>query len=352
MTRAAAPPGLDPAALQRWWDGELGDDPATALTGPLTASLIAGGKSNLTYRVGDGARTWVLRRPPLGHVLATAHDMAREHRVISALAPTAVPVPATHALCEDADVLGAPFYVMADVPGTPYRTAAQLAPLGAERTRTLAGAMVDVLARLHQVDPDSVGLGNFGRIEGFLPRQVRRWRQQMAASATGELVGEQALAHRLESGAAEAERVAVPGIVHGDYRLDNLLVAQRDGRDEVTAVLDWEMATLGDTLTDVALMVLYHRLAAMAPGAVADASTAPGFPDEHEVLERYAAASGRDLAALGFHLGLASYKLAAILQGIHYRHLHGQTVGAGFDRVGELVEPLLEAGLEALTTPD
>ncbi|WP_231123586.1 phosphotransferase family protein [Nocardioides sambongensis] len=339
-------PGLAPAVLTRWWRDHLGGEPATALAGGLRASLIAGGKSNLTYRVGDGSRTWVVRRPPLGHVLATAHDMGREHRVMSALAPTPVPVPATYALCEDTSVLGATFYVMADVEGTPYRTAAELGALGAGRTRAIADRMVDVLADLHRVDPASVGLDDFGRVEGFLPRQVRRWRQQMESSRTRDLPAARELADRLAAGADAAAALGSAGIVHGDYRLDNLLV---DARDEVAAVLDWEMATLGDTLTDVALLVLYNRLATLAPGLVADAASAPGFPGEEEILERYATATGRDLAGLGFHLGLASYKLAAILEGIHYRYLHGQTVGAGFDRVGEVVEPLLLAGLDALS---
>ncbi|TYL45224.1 phosphotransferase family protein [Nocardioides sp. BGMRC 2183] len=339
-------PGLAPAVLTRWWREHLDHDPATTLAGGLRATLIAGGKSNLTYRVGDGSRTWVVRRPPLGHVLATAHDMAREHRVMTALADTPVPVPATHALCEDTGVLGAPFYVMADVEGTPYRTAAELGALGAARTRGVAERMVDVLAELHRVEPAAVGLGDFGRVEGFLPRQVRRWRQQMEASRTQESSAATELADRLTDGVEAAAALGVPGIVHGDYRLDNLLV---DAGDDVVAVLDWEMATLGDTLTDVALLVLYNRLAAVAPGMVADACEAPGFPGEEEILERYATAVGRDLAGLGFHLGLASYKLAAILQGIHYRYLRGQTVGEGFDRVGEVVEPLLATGLDALT---
>ncbi|MFW6774098.1 phosphotransferase family protein [Nocardioides sp. CPCC 205120] len=338
-------PGLDPVALTAWWRTALADDPATGLAGDLGGSLVAGGKSNLTYRVGDGTRTWIVRRPPLGHVLATAHDMAREHRVMTALAPTAVPVPATYALCTDDTVLGAPFYVMADVAGTPYRTADQLAPLGPERTRRISEELVDTLAALHAVVPEEVGLADFGRPEGFLVRQVRRWSTQLERSRSRELPAADELRRRLEGAVEEAAAGTHPGIVHGDYRLDNALV---DDTGAVAAVIDWEMATLGDTLTDVALMVLYGRLAEVAPGAVADAGRAPGFLDEDAILDRYATALGTDLRALDVHLGLAAFKLAVILEGIHYRHQRGQTVGEGFADVGAVVVPLLQMGLAAL----
>lgn len=348
-TRDPHPPGLDPAALTAWWRSALDKgDTALAGDGDLTAELIAGGKSNLTYRVSDGARTWVVRRPPLGHVLATAHDMPREHRVMTALADTAVPVPRTHALCEDEAVLGAPFYVMDDVAGTPYRTAAQLEPLGADRVRRISEGMVDTLATLHEVDPAAVGLADFGRAEGFLARQVGRWGKQMAASRTRDLPAADELHARLSERVEAVAAVSTGGVVHGDYRLDNILT---DEQDRPAAVVDWEMATLGDTLTDVALLVVYDRLATLIPGVVADATTAPGFLSEEEILQRYAAArdgrADRGLADLGFHVGLAAYKLAAILEGIHYRHQHGQTVGEGFDRVGDAVHPLLDAGLGA-----
>ncbi|MBR7742498.1 phosphotransferase family protein [Phycicoccus sp. BSK3Z-2] len=345
----SAVPGLDPAALTAWWRRTLGDDPATALAGDrdLAVAHIAGGKSNLTYRVGDGARTWVVRRPPLGHVLATAHDMPREHRVMAALAGTDVHVPATYALCEDESVVGAPFYVMADVSGRPYRTARELSALGPERTRVVSERMVDTLAALHRVDPTAVGLADFGRPDGFLERQVRRWRGQMERSLTTERPLEARLGEALAAGVEQAQAQARPGIVHGDYRLDNCLT---DDGDRIAAVIDWEMATLGDTLTDVALLVLYGRLADVAPGAVADAVRAPGHLSEAEMLQRYAAACGIgvDDLDLGFRVALAAYKLAAILEGIHHRYLAGQTVGDGFEGVGAVVDPLLEAGLAAL----
>ncbi len=335
-------PGLDLAAWARWFEGVA----AGSLAGPVRARLLAGGKSNLTYEVSDGRHWWVVRRPPLGHVLATAHDMVREHTVITALAPTAVPVPATFGLCTDPDVIGAPFYVMERVPGVAYRRAAQLAPLGPERTAQLGERVVDVLAALHALDPAAVGLQGFGRPEGFLERQVRRWGRQLEGSRSRELAGARELHERL---AARVPAQQATSVVHGDYRLDNLLV---DEREEIRAVVDWEMSTLGDPLTDVALMVVYDALPDLGEAAiVADASRAPGYPGAAAVLERYAERSGRDLSQMGFYLGLGFFKLAVVLEGIHYRHSHGQTLGEGFDRVGDAVQPLLAAGLQALADP-
>ncbi len=346
-------PGFDADAFRRWYD----DVRPGELAGPVTAAVIAGGKSNLTYRVTDGATTFVVRRPPLGHVQATAHDMAREHTVMAALADSDVPVPRMSARCDDADVMGAPFYVMEDVAGTAYRSAAQLAPLGAAATAGLARAMVEVLARLHAVSPGEVGLDGLGRPTGFLERQVRRWGRQLEGSATRPLPDAEALLARLAAAvpAGDADRdLATAGIVHGDYRLDNLMCVVDPRHSEqpgqpVRAVVDWEMATLGDPLTDVALLLVYDDLPRSTGGGalVADASTAPGYPDRDAQLAAYVAAGGRDVGDLGFHLGLAYLKIAVILEGIHHRHLAGQTVGDGFDRVGDAVEPLLAAGLTA-----
>ena len=330
-------PGLDLDRFRAWFDGACPGE----VTGPLVARMIPGGKSNLTYVVGDGRGEWVVRRPPLGHVLATAHDMTREHRVMTALRDTDVPVPRTYGLCEDDSVLGAPFYVMERVHGTPYRTAAELTALGPDRTEAISRRSVQTLATLHSVDPAAVGLADFGRPEGFLERQVRRWGKQLDASRSRELAGADELRDLLAAG-IPAEQP--PAIVHGDYRLDNLLI---DESDRITAVLDWEMATLGDPVTDVALMLVYGRLGAL-DAAVADASSAPGFLSEEATVALYAEHSGRDLSAIGFYLGLASFKLAVILEGIHYRYTQGQTVGEGFDSVGAAVEPLVAAGITAL----
>lgn len=339
------PEGLDLTALRTWLDAEAPD----LLGADLDASLVTGGKSNLTYVVTDGSHDVIVRRPPLGHVLATAHDMAREHRVITALAGTDVPVPRTHGLCEDLGVIGAPFYVMERVPGTAYARATQLEALGADRTRAVTERMVDVLAELHAVDPASVGLADFGRPEGYLERQVRRWKKQLDSSRSRELPGMDELIARLES--------TIPAggdgtIVHGDYRLDNLLVQPTGDGDEVTAVLDWEMSTLGDPLTDVAVLLAYQQLAEVAPagvgaGMVTDAAKADGYISRSDALQRYAAASGRDVSDIDFHLALAFFKLAVILEGIHYRHSQGQTLGEGFEGIGAFIEPLVQAGLHA-----
>ncbi|MEU5916501.1 phosphotransferase family protein [Streptomyces sp. NPDC047141] len=335
---SAPPPGLDPERLRRHLDRER----PGLVSGPLEARLIEGGRSNLTYAVTDGAGRWVVRRPPLGHVLATAHDMRREHRVISALHTTDVPVPGTVLLCEDESVLGAPFYVMEFVDGTPYRSARQLAPLGPERTRAAVLGLVDTLVDLHAVDPEAVGLGDFGRPEGFLDRQLRRWGKQLAASRGRELPGIEEL-HAALGRALPAS--PPPTVVHGDYRLDNVLVG---GDDRIRAVLDWEMSTLGDPLTDLGLLVMYSTPLDLPNSPISTTATAPGHPSAAELAERYAARSGRDTSALAWYTAFAWFKLAVILEGIHYRWTLGQTVGEGFDRIGELVPVFIEHGLTTL----
>jgi len=289
-------------------------------------------------------RALVARLEPVRESLFPWYDLVKEARVIEALGKrTDVAVPTIVGREEDPELLGAPFYVMEKVDGVPYRYAAELAPLGPERTRTISEGLVDTLGALHQVDPATVGLADFGRPEGFLARQVSRWKKQIDASWNRDLPAADELYTRL---AADVPTESATGIVHGDYRLDNVLT---DDRDRPAAVIDWEMATLGDPLTDLALMVVYGRLGALLQGnAVADATSAPGFLTEDEIIARYATHSDRDLSRFGFYLGLAAYKLAAILEGIHYRHLHGQTVGEGFADIGGAIHPLLDTGLTAL----
>ena len=335
-------PGLDLERFREWYDGQRPGE----IQGELSATLITGGKSNLTYEVTDGAFSWIVRRPPLGHVQATAHDMGREFTAMSALAGTDVPVPQTYAHCADDSVLGAPFYVMEKVDGVAYRRAKELDELGAGRTAAIAGRLVEVLAALHAVDPDEVGLKEFGRPQGFLERQVRRWGQQLEGSKTREHPDADELHRRLT---AQVEGVAddsAVGIVHGDYRLDNCLVG---ADDRIHAVVDWEMATLGDTRTDVALMLVYETLGASAGGdLVSDVAKAEGWPDTQQQLAAYAESSGSQPGDMGFHLALAYFKLAVILEGIHYRYLQGQTVGEGFDRIGEGFDLIIAAGLHAI----
>ncbi|MEV3889334.1 phosphotransferase family protein [Streptomyces griseoincarnatus] len=332
------PPGLDLDRLRELLERER----PGLLGGPLSGRLIEGGRSNLTYTVTDGAGTWVVRRPPLGHVLATAHDMKREHRVISALHPTRVPVPRPVLLCEDEEVLGAPFYVMEYVEGTPYRTAGQLAPLGPGRTRTAVLNLVDTLVDLHAVDPAEVGLADFGRPEGFLDRQLRRWGKQLDASRNRELAGIDELHAAL---GRELPVSPAPTVVHGDYRLDNALISDDES---VRAVLDWEMSTLGDPLTDLGLLVMYSSPLGMPDSPVSTTAEAPGHPTPAELIERYAARSGRDVSSVSWYTAFAWFKLAVILEGIHYRYTLGQTVGAGFDRIGDLVPVFIEHGLTIL----
>jgi aminoglycoside phosphotransferase (APT) family kinase protein len=286
----------------------------------------------------------VLRRPPLGHVLATAHDMAREHRVISALAGSPVPVPAVVVACADPGVLGAPFYLMQRVEGDVVRTEQQLLAVPEPAREPLAHHLVDTLAALHAVDPAGVGLADFGRPEGFLDRQVRRWGQQLQASRSREVEGIDELHAALGAAVPTTQRDT---IVHGDYRLDNLLIGPGQ---RITAVLDWEMATLGDPLTDVGLLLVYwggrrgQGLGAVAgtPGSV------PGYPDGDALARRYAAAGGLDLSPLPWYVAFGFFKLAVVLEGIHYRYTQGQTVGAGFDTIGAVVPGLVAAGRAAL----
>jgi aminoglycoside phosphotransferase (APT) family kinase protein len=310
----------------------------------LRAELIQGGKSNLTYRLTDGSHDWVLRRPPLGHVLATAHDMAREYRVMSALTPTPVPVPAMVTLCEDPAVIGAPFYVMEYVEGSILRRTRDTDKLDDRQRTALAHRLIDTLADLHEVDPAEVGLGDFGHPDGFLERQVRRWTQQLERSRSREIPGIDDLSGELATNIPVSQRASV---VHGDYRLDNVLV----GPDQqIMAVLDWEMATLGDPLCDLGLLPVYAAPAPGVAGIVSDGmGPHNGFPSIESLVRRYADRSGLDVSHLSWYTALGYYKLAVICEGIHYRYATGQTVGPGFDKIGTIVEPLVSAGQHILT---
>jgi aminoglycoside phosphotransferase (APT) family kinase protein len=318
------------------------------VAGPLTGTLIQGGKSNLTYVVGDGAQTWVVRRPPLGHVLSTAHDMSREFTVMTALGPTEVPVPRTVAICRDPEVLGAPFYVMEHVAGAVYRTGGSAAALGRDRFHAIMRQLASVLADLHAQDPASIGLADFGRPDGYLERQLRRWARQLDSSRNRPLEGidelHAKLVRRLPAGKSGG------GVVHGDYRLDNVIVG---GDDRIAAVLDWEMATLGDPLTDLGLLLMYWRLMTLGLGTFGDQLPADA-PTAAQLTGWYADRAGQhgrqpaDLADLGWYEAFACYKLAVILEGIHFRYVAGQTVGDGFKGVGAMVPALVTIGHDIL----
>jgi len=347
-TPTHALPGLDLPAVAAWLDRA---NPGL-LAGPPSAQLVAGGRSNLTYILDDGSRRMVLRRPPLGHVQATAHDMSREFRVIGALAGTAVPVPVALALCSDPDVNGAPFYLMSHVDGAVLRRRRDLDGIDPAARAVLARAMVDVLADLHAVDADAVGLGDFGRPEGFLARQVRRWSTQLDGSRSRDLPGIDALRDRL-AGSVPDRTPAPRCVVHGDYRLDNLIVGAASDPHPVRAVLDWEMATLGDPLADLGLLLAYwDGLGGMDNPIVEAIGPKAGFPDGAALSQWYlarSAANGRavELAELDWYRGFGFFKIAVILEGIHFRFQQGQTVGAGFDRIGDVVPLLIDLGLAA-----
>ena len=330
-----------------------------AIVGPLLAevmcdsrwvecsvALISGGKSNLTYRVRSEAGEVILRRPPLGHILPTAHDMAREYRVVTALRDTPVPVPRTFHLGTADSALGAPFYLMERVLGHVCRDAL---PAGyattAEERAAIGAGLIDVLAALHTVDPERVGLGDFGRPHGFMKRQLRRWSEQWLRSKTGDLPALDTLRDKL------AEAVPAPqpaAIVHGDYRLDNALL-HPSRRGEIVAVLDWEMSTLGDPLADLGALLAYWSEAdddevlvrARMFGPVTAES---GFPSRAKVVERYARATGFDVSAISWYQAFAFFKLAVICQGIARRAAGGAMLGSGFDDAQRLVEPLVAAG--------
>jgi aminoglycoside phosphotransferase (APT) family kinase protein len=337
---AETPPGVDLDRLRPWFAANV----EGATGAPLHASLISGGRSNLTYSVGDDAHEWVLRRPPLGHVLPTAHDMAREHTVLAALADTDVPVPRTLAFCSDDAVNDAPFYVMDKVDGVILRTPAELTALSGDEARRCSEGLIDVLVAIHAVDYRAAGLAEFGHPDGYVERQVRRWGEQWERSKVNDVPAIDELARRLRAALPESPP---PTIVHGDYRLDNTMLAA-DDVGKIIAVLDWEMATLGDPLSDLGLFLVYWgRDQSNLGGAARTMGSTDGFLSREEVAERYASASGRDVSQLDFYEMLASYKLAIILAGIHARYVMGKTVGEGFEHIGVMVETIADAALDA-----
>jgi aminoglycoside phosphotransferase (APT) family kinase protein len=334
--------GLDVAALTEWI--ERIRPPGLSPTGPLRAELITGGRSNLTYRITDGTRTWVLRRPPLGHVLPTAHDMSREFRVISALADTDVPVPTALALCTDVDVIGAPFYLMDFVDGA-VLDETRLAGMNIAAASRVSTELLDTLVALHAVDPERVGLGDFGRPDGFLHRQLARWHAQSLASQQSPRELEEAVRSALTSTVPADGRSS---IVHGDYRLTNVMF---DTDDKIVAVVDWEMATLGDPLTDVGLLYVYHRLSEDGAAVTPVMPAERGFLAPEELLDGYARRTGRD-DDVWWYVAFGYYKLAVICEGIAARYAQGLTLGSGFEPFGALVPVLLSRAQQTVRTKE
>ncbi|MCW2675747.1 MAG: putative aminoglycoside phosphotransferase [Modestobacter sp.] len=338
--------GADPGVVGPYLAAALSDERWRS----VRVDLIAAGMSNLTYVVtpegGSADDAVILRRPPTGAVLATAHDMVREHKVISALAGTPVPVPRTLHLCTDTAVLGAPFYVMERVVGVHVVT--ELPPGYADepaQRREVADGLIDVLGDLHAVDPAAVGLSDFGRPEGFLERQVRRWTRQWEATRDTDRPSLDALAARLAQTVPATQR---SGITHGDYRLDNCLL-DPDVRGRVRAVLDWEMSTLGDPLTDLGMLFVYWPQAGEEQQAtLSPVTTLPGFPTRLELAERYATGTGADLSALNWYVGFAYFKFAAIVAGIVARSAAGAMAGKDTAGYADKIDPCVERGRAAL----
>lgn len=333
--------GINEERLEEWLNSNI-----EGAEGPFSYSLIAGGRSNLTFHVTDAhGMQLVLRRPPMGHVLATAHDMEREHRIMSAVGRTNVPVPRTLGVCTDPEVNGAPFYVMSFVAGV-VLDSPEKGSLLPEHLRTTASEhLVDVLADLHAVDVDAVGLGNLAKREGYVERQVKRWSTQWENSKTRELPAIEEVARRLAERIPAQQGVA---IAHGDYRFGNCLTDTESGR--VAAVLDWELCTLGDPLADLGYVGIYWTDPGMPMTRTNDPSGLPGFCTFDHLVERYATRTGRDVSGISYYKAFASFRLAVIAEGVYARYLHGAMGDQEIDLepMKVSVDNLAESALNAL----
>ncbi|MBT5138252.1 MAG: phosphotransferase family protein [Acidimicrobiaceae bacterium] len=310
----STPTGINADAVTDWIAGRV-----DGLATPLTFDQIEGGASNLTYRVTDAAGVrYVLRRPPTGHVLASAHDMSREHRIMSALQDTEVPVPPLVGLCDDVSVNDAPFFVMGFVDGSIVFDLADGEAVEPALRPTMTDSLVDTLVLLHAVNPNDVGLGELGRKEDYCARQLRRWKRQIDEGSDREIPLLNELHARLEASIPPQQGA---GIVHGDYRLDNCMMGF-DGK--VAAVLDWELCTLGDVLADLAGMVMWWGDDPEARGRIADVPTrVDGFGTADHVVARYAASSDRDISALPWYIAFQHWRLACISEGVRVRYSLG-----------------------------
>ncbi len=327
--------GIDVAKVSGW----LSDNVAGAQA-PFSFQLIAGGRSNLTFLVTDdnGIR-YVLRRPPLGHVLATAHDMAREHRIISAVGQTNVPVPTTLGLCTDESVNGAPFYVMNFVDGVVLDNAEKAELLDKSLRRSASFNLIDVLCELHDVDIDAVGLGNLAKREGYIERQIKRWSTQWENSKTRELPEIDEVVRLLSTKVPRQQDVS---IAHGDFRFGNVLTDVTNGR--IAAVLDWELCTLGDPLADLGYIGVYWSDGPASALRANDPTPAGGFTTYDELVERYATKTGRDVSGVDYYVAFSCWRLAVISEGVYARYLHGAMGNQeGIDMT------VMKAGVDALT---
>ena len=344
MTSADRLDGLDLAALDRYLRSlGVGRD------GELHGEFISGGRSNLTFRVYDEKTNWLVRRPPLHGLTPSAHDMAREYKVVAALQDTPVPVARTIALCEDDSVLGAPFQIVEFVAGQVVRRRAQLEALGRRAIDGCVDALIRVLVDLHSVDPNAVGLGDFGKPSGYLERQVRRWGSQWELVRLPDDYRD-ADVERLHSGLQQAiPEQSRNSIVHGDYRIDNTIL-DSDDPTRVRAVVDWELSTLGDPLSDAALMCVYRDPALDLIDNTQAAWTSPLLPTADELADRYSLVSGRSLGHWEFYMALAYFKLAIIAAGIDFRRRMSEQAQGRDDTADgpEVVAPLISRGLNEL----
>jgi len=334
--KAPSPPGLDLDRVLPWFREHV-----EAVDG-LTGSIVGHGRSNITYRLENDGRSWVLRRPPLSHVQVTAHDMGREFRILSALAPTGFPAPKPIAFCDDVSVNDAPFYIMEYVDGfVPVDPNEVKRRFDESQRRKIGEELVDVLVRLHAFVPSEIGLDGFGKPQGYLERQVRRFSQQLEDIRYRETPELDELARRLPK-AIPPERA--PGIVHGDYRLDNAIL---DDKGHIIAVLDWEMCTLGDSLADLGVLQMYWSRGSSQEIAIAGmpVMNLPGFPSWEDAATRYSEKSGHDLSGIDFYMVLAHFRLGVILENMYKRFLGGGTVGAGFEAIGQQARLLGQRGL-------
>ena len=333
--------GINEVNVSGWLDDNIEE-----LTSPFSFTLIAGGRSNLTYKVVDAeGRTVVLRRPPLGHVLATAHDMAREHRIISAIGSSTVPVPKTLGLCTDTSVNDAPFYVMSFIEGTVLDSPAKGESLPVHLRRPASEHLIDVLADLHSLDVDAIGLGDLAKRTGYIERQVKRWTTQWENSKTRDLDAIDEVGRVLAANIPDQQGVVV---AHGDYRFGNCLTDVSTGR--IVGVLDWELCTLGDPLADLGYIGVYWTDNGHPLLREVDPSGIEGFPNYADLVQRYAEKTGRDVSNVGYYRAFSSWRLAIISEGVFARFSKGVMGDTGQDTslMKASTEVLAESALEAV----
>ena len=346
------PPGLKLDSLLQWMSSNISgvDDSAK-----LQTTLLAGGRSNISYKLTDtSGSSWVLRRPPLGHIMPSAHDMSREFRVLSGLNSVSFPTPKAQGICTDEEIIGSKFMLMDFVDGRVIESAETAMTLSDIQAGVISQNLVDTLAKLHRVDPADAGLDQLGRPEGYLQRQVKRWGEQWQLTKTRELVEIEELHNWLEGAISKLPTNLPSAIVHGDYRIDNVILDPKTS--EIIAVLDWEMSTLGDPISDLAISLVYWSQAGdtlrnQIPVAQ-EVTSGPGFWTREQVVQRYVSQTGYDISHLDECVALACFKLAVIMESIHHRNLSGQQLGAAAgaqSTMGQATIALTKLGLAVIS---